>query len=145
MRIYPIICSALLIFISAGCSGKIAPEEEKAAINAADAWLAIVDSGAYEDSWRNAADFLKEAVAQDKWVETMTTVRKPMGALIWRKVKSTQYRTMMPQALKGRYLLIDYEASFANRKSVVESVTQMMGKDGKWRVGGYHLDEPGGK
>ena len=74
----------------------------------------------------------------------MEAVRKPMGSLVSRKVKSTQFRTMMPKVLKGKYLIIDYESSFSNRKSVVESVTQMMEKDGKWRVGGYHLDKPGG-
>ena len=132
----------MLILISAGCGGKITPEEESAAMDQAKAWLVLVDSEEYESSWREASDFLKQNVAEQKWVETLMTVRKPMGSIISRKVKSTQFRTMMPQALKGRYLIIDYRTSFSNRKSVVESITQMMGKDGKWRVAGYHLDEP---
>lgn len=145
MRNYRFIWIAMLIFIMGGCTGKITPEEEAAAIDAANAWLTLVDSEEYAASWREAADFLKEGVTRDKWLETMMAVRKPMGSLVSRKVKSTEYRTMMPQVLKGKYLIIDYRTSFSNKKSVAESVTQMMGKDGNWRVGGYHLDELGGK
>lgn len=145
MRNYRVVAGILLIFIITACSGKIAPEEEAVAIHAADEWLALVDSQEYAASWDRAADFLKAEVTQDKWLETMAAVRKPMGSLVYRKIKSTQFRTMMPKALKGKYLIIDYETSFSNKKSVVESITQMMGKDGIWRVGGYHLDQPGGK
>ncbi len=139
------IAISMLIFIGTGCTGKITPVEEAAAIDAADRWLTLVDSQEYEASWQEAADFLKEGVSRDEWLETMTAVRKPMGSLVSRKVTSTQFRTMMPQALKGRYLIIGYRTSFSNKASAAESVTQMMGKDGNWRVGGYHLDEPGGK
>jgi hypothetical protein len=141
MRKYRWICIFMLIFISAGCGGKITPEEKSAAMDQAKAWLVLVDSEEYETSWREASDFLKENVAEQKWVETMMAVRKPMGSVISRKVKSTQFRTMMPQALKGKYLIIDYQTSFSNKRSIVESITQMMGKDGKWRVAGYHLDK----
>ena len=136
------ICIIMLIFISAGCGEKITPEEESAAMDQAKAWLVLVDSEEYETSWREASDFLKENVAEQKWVETLMAVRKPMGSIISRKVKSTQFRTMMPQALKGKYLIIDYQSTFSNKRSIVESITQMMGKDGKWRVAGYHLDKP---
>ena len=77
----------MLIFISAGCGGKITPEEESAAMDQAKAWLVLVDSEEYETSWREASDFLKENVAEQKWVETMMAVRKPMGSIISRKVK----------------------------------------------------------
>jgi ribosomal protein S17E len=142
MRSHLWICIAMLIFISTGCGGKLTAEEESDAIVKAKQWLVLVDSEDYEASWRDAADFLKENVTEQKWLESMKAVRKPMGSLVSRKVKSTQFRTMMPQALKGKYLIIDYQTSFSNKKSVVESITQMMGKDGKWRVAGYHLDEP---
>jgi len=144
MRNYRVIWISALIFLIAGCSGKITAEEESAAINAADKWLVLVDSGTYGESWHESADFLKEEVSQDKWMETMTAVRQPMGSLVSRKIKSTKFRTMMPKALKGKYLIIDYETSFSNNKTVVESVTQMMGKDGRWRVAGYHLDQSAG-
>lgn len=137
-----LICFAILVLIIS-CSGdKITPQQESAAVDKAGQWLALLDSGDYNASWREAAEFLQGKVTEQKWVETMTTVRKPMGSLLSRKVKSTHFRTMMPEALKGKYLIIDYKSSFANRKAVVESVTQMMEKDGSWRVAGYHLDEP---
>lgn len=137
---YRLICIAILVFICAGCGKDISSHERTAAIEKADAWLTLVDSGEYKASWRAAADYLKGNVDEQKWVQTMTTVRKPMGALLARKIKSTQYRTMMPHSLKGKYLIIDYKSSFSNKKAVVESITQMMEKDGNWRVAGYHTD-----
>ncbi len=117
-------------------------QEQSAVVDQAEQWLALVDSGNYDASWREAAEYLKGNVTEQKWLQTMTTVRKPLGTLVSRKLKSTRYRTMLPQALKGRYLIIDYQSSFSNKKAAVESITQMMQKDGTWRVAGYHLDEP---
>lgn len=142
MRNYRLICIAVWILICSGCGEQMTAQEQSAVVDQAEQWLALVDSGNYDASWREAAEYLKGNVAEQKWLQTMTTVRKPLGTLVSRKLKSTRYRTMLPQALKGRYLIIDYQSSFSNKKAAVESITQMMQKDGTWRVAGYHLDEP---
>jgi ribosomal protein S17E len=41
--------------------------------------------------------------------------------------------------LNGVYVVIEFESSFENKKSAVETVTPMMDKDGKWRVSGYYI------
>ena len=140
MRNLWIFCLVLLILTHAGCTSKISPEEEAAAVDGARQWLAMIDAEDYQAGWRQAAAFLKEKVSEDQWVKSMTTVRKPMGAVTSRKVKTTQFRTMMAQALKGEYLVIEFQTSFAHRTGLTESVTQMKEKDGVWRVGGYHLN-----
>ena len=69
----------------------------------------------------------------------MQAVREPLGKLISRKVKTKAYRTSLPGAPDGEYVVIEFETSFENKKVAVETVTPMMGKDGAWRVSGYYI------
>jgi hypothetical protein len=69
----------------------------------------------------------------------MQAVRKPLGKLVSRKVKSTSYKTFFPGAPDGQYVVIEFETSFENKKSAIETVTPMMDNDGKWRVSGYYI------
>lgn len=132
---------ALVIAVSMalGCSSELDPDQKNAAIDAAHHWLGIVDAKAYDESWQASAEFLKTSVSRDQWVEAMEQVRTPMGNLVSRKMTKTEYRTMLPKALKGQYLIIKFDTSFSGKTSVGESVTQMLEDDGSWRVGGYHL------
>ena len=38
---------------------------------------------------------------------------------------------------QGKYVVLRYEASFANRASASETVTMMADSDGAWRASGY--------
>jgi len=115
------------------------PEAEKAALQAADAWLQLVDSGRYTKSWEEAAEYFKNAVPQDIWQRSTEAFRKPLGKLASRKLKSTQYTTSAPGAPDGEYVIIQYNTSFENKESAIETVTPMLDKDGKWRVSGYFI------
>jgi len=132
--------AALIVFSTWGCSSKLDSAQETAAIDAAATWLAILDSGDYEGSWVSAATFLKSSVSKEDWIRAMENARKPLGALVSRKISETKHRTLLPKALKGQYLIIEYDTDFANRSSAGESITQMQEKDGTWHVGGYHLN-----
>ena len=114
-------------------------EAEKQAVAAAESWLALVDDGKYGESWDAAADYLKNAVTKDAFVKSLTAVRKPLGKLKSREVKSTDYRTSLPGAPDGEYVVIQLKTSFENKKSAVETVTPMLDKDKKWRVSGYYI------
>ena len=41
-------------------------KKEIAAVAAAEQWLLLVDEGKYDQSWREAAEYFKNAVSQDK-------------------------------------------------------------------------------
>ncbi len=115
------------------------PEAEKAALQAADVWLQLVDTGQYAKSWEQAAAFFRNAVPQDNWQRSMGVFRKPLGELVPRQLKSTRYTTSTPGAPDGEYVIIQYNTSFENKKSAIETVTPMVDKDGKWRVSGYFI------
>jgi len=131
--------SLIAIVSCFGCSSAGNSQVENAAVDAAKAWLSIVDGGNYADSWVEASVLFKGSVQQTQWVETMETARKPFGKNLSRKLKSASYTTTLPGAPDGEYVLIQFESSFENKKSAVETITPMMDKDGKWRVSGYFI------
>ena len=112
---------------------------EKAALNSAEKWLNLVDNGSYEKSWDEGAEFLKNAVSKEKWLESMKAFREPLGKLISRTVISKQYTTSLPGAPDGEYVVIQFETSFGNKEAAIETVTPMLDKDGTWRVSGYYI------
>lgn len=136
-KIAGLITLALLLGTVA-CTGKQA-EKEKAAIAEAEKWLALVDEGNYVGSWQASAEFFRNAVKQDQWAQAAQSVRKPLGKLLARKVKLASYKTALPGAPDGEYVVITFAASFANKKSATETVTPMRDKDGYWRVSGYYI------
>ena len=118
----------------AGDAGK-----ETAAVSAAEKWLAAIDAGQYAASWNEAAEFFKNAVKPEQWEQSMQAARKPLGKLLSRKVQTKIYRTSLPGAPDGEYVLIKFETSFENKNKAIETVTPMMDKDGTWRVSGYYI------
>ena len=114
-------------------------KKTKAAEDAAEAWLRFVDSGDYSQSWMDASSLFKSQVTEKEWEQQIQAARGPLGALISRKLRSAQFKTKLPGAPDGQYVVIQYDSSFANKKSAVETVTPMLDKDGKWRVAGYFI------
>jgi Protein of unknown function (DUF4019) len=114
-------------------------KELASALSAANKWLALVDQERYAKSWKEAADMFRDTVQYDLWVASMKALRKPLGKLISRTVKTEIYKTSLPGAPKGQYAVIEFKSSFENLKTAVETVTPAMGKDGVWRVAGYFI------
>ncbi|MEJ2724517.1 MAG: DUF4019 domain-containing protein [Deltaproteobacteria bacterium] len=110
-----------------------------AGLSAAEKWLALVDEDRYAESWNEAAEYFKGAVEQEEWQESLQSVRKPFGEVISREVKTRSYLTSLPGAPDGEYVVIQFETSFENKKSAVETVIPMKDGDGRWRVSGYFI------
>ena len=127
--------SLILVSVASGAD----VTQKKDALNAAENWLALIDKGEYVESWKEAAEYFKTAVSQDQWVNLLQAVRKPLGKLNSRTMKSKTYKTSLPGAPDGEYMVIQFTTSFENKKSAIETVTPMKDKDGKWRVSGYFI------
>jgi len=112
---------------------------EEAAVAASQAWLSLVDQGNYSGSWEEAAEYFRAAVTVEQWKRSMVAFRSPLGRVVSRKLKSTYYTSTLPGAPDGEYVVIQFETSFENKKSVIETVTPMLDTDGKWRVSGYYI------
>jgi Protein of unknown function (DUF4019) len=112
---------------------------KQAATAAALKWLTEIDNGQYGQSWQDAAVFFQNAVSQQKWESALAAVRKPLGDLGSRNLTSAQYATQLPGAPDGQYVVMQFNSSFANKKSAVETVTFMLEKDGPWKASGYYI------
>jgi Protein of unknown function (DUF4019) len=135
----PIIVLSLVVGLMCHSSLMAGPAEERAGLDSAGAWLTLVDAGQYDKSWDQAASLFKESLSKDQWVQSLKTVRTPLGKVISRTSASTTYATSLPGVPDGKYVVIKYDTSFENKKSAVETVTPMLDKDGKWRVAGYFI------
>jgi hypothetical protein len=138
VRKIPVLVIVVLILSAlpavAGSSEKV-----KAAVISAEKWLGLVDSEKYAESWKESAELFKNAIKQEQWKQSLEAVRKPLGKLVTRKIKTKTYKTSLPGAPDGEYVVIQFETSFQNKKSAIETVTPMKDKDGKWRVSGYYI------
>ena len=114
-------------------------QKEAAALSVAQKWLVMIDGEEYSGSWKEAAELFKNAIQPRQWEQSMNAVRKPLGKVISRKVRTKTYMTALPGAPDGEYVVIQFDTSFENKKVAVETVTPVMGKDGFWRVSGYYI------
>ncbi len=111
----------------------------EAARKGAESWLAVVDKGDYAGSYDGAASIFKLAITKKDWLQKVRAARSLMGKVISRKLKRAQYKTSLPGAPDGKYVVIQYDTSFANKRSAVETITPTLDKDAKWRVSGYFI------
>jgi len=144
---------------AAASKGPASPAE-KAAVSAAEAWLAGIDAGAYAQSWKDAHTIVQGTVTEQSWGAAMEKFRKPLGALVSRKLKSAQSAASFPRAigrhydavlqffssdvgprttsvLEGNYVVIQFDTSFAAKKSAVEAVTLRLDINGEWKAARY--------
>ena len=135
---YILICSFILMsaFLQPLWADSI---KELNAQKASDVWLSMVDKGRYSESWQNTSSYFKNAVDENQWEKSLTSVRKPLGKVLSRKAISQNYTKTLPGAPDGEYVVIQYETSFENKASAIETVTSSLGKDGIWRVSGYYI------
>ena len=142
MRTHSIVLGSIFVLLfnfvttTVRAADQVAVDE---ATKAADRWLKLVDNGDYKQSWMTASTIFKNAVTEAQWARQVGSVRKPLGALVSRKLKSAQYATILPGAPDGKYVVIQYDSVFQNKSAAVETVTPMLDKDGQWRVSGYFI------
>lgn len=136
MRRYTICMFVLCLSLWVGYAA--AQDQDKAVATAAENWLSLIDAGNYSKSWREAAEYFRNAVSEEKWVHSLKAVRSPLGRLINRKVKSMSYATSLPGAPDGEYAVIQFETSFEYKQAAIETVTPMF-ENGAWRVSGYYI------
>ena len=111
-------------------------------------WLAIVDSGKYAESWETAAACFQNNISKEEWVAQLEKVRRPLGKVISRKLRSITYsysRKMrsLKDAAVGTRLETKFNTSFDGLLAAVETSTCSKQPDGSWRITGYHIRPAG--
>ena len=73
-------------------------QAEEFGLSAAKSWLALVDAGAYGESWDMSAQLFRGAITRQQWEQAVAGVRVPLGAVVERAVKS---KTISPIRISG--------------------------------------------
>lgn len=103
---------------------------------AALAWLALVDSGGYAESFEAASPHVREKATLAQWIAGLERMRGPLGPLVSRRLER---QTLLPEVLdgpKGHYIALLYTSRFERAERAGERVTCFADASG-WRVLGY--------
>ncbi len=119
---------------------EINPVINKEAVDFAEKWLKIIDSGNYKESWEYTADFFRKRMSKEQWIESLKTSRKPLGKLLSRSFESNFYFTSgLPAAPDGDYIVLQFSTSFKKKKETNEALLLFLDSKGEWRVCGYSI------
>lgn len=133
----------IYLFIFIICSFSLAQTKdapEKLAQNVAEAWMPLWDSGKYDESYEELAEFTKKSIDKRKWFVYWTAVRKPLGELKSRKLVKAEYIMSLEGSPDQEGVILRYKSSFEKKNSVLETFGLMREKNGVWRVGHYLTD-----
>src|SRR5262245_38200955 len=112
-------------------------DKEKMLKDAADAWVKLVDAGDYGKAYDELAEAGKKEIKRDDFIRSTESLRKFLGKLQTRKLKSVEFATNPPGPPAGEYSAVQYGTSFEN-KTVIEAVAFRF-DEGKWGVIGYFV------
>jgi hypothetical protein len=112
--------------------------EEQTAERQALGFLGYLDQGRYADSYAYTGMLLRAQLDRDAFAKQLEKARASTGELVSRELIDASYSNTVPGAPRGQYVVLHYNASFANRQEAVETLTLSLAK-GYWRVDGYYL------
>lgn len=130
--------ASIVVIAALAAGAAYAGSRESAAIEATNEWLALVDAGDFRTSWERSASLFRDAVPASEWAAAVAAARRPFGKFISREVLSAEFKSTLPGAPDGQYVVIQYRSVFENKRAAVETVTPMR-EDDAWRVSGYYI------
>ena len=105
---------------------------------AAKQWLLYVDGGDYVKSWDRAGNPFKAQFTAPFLHAKFGPVREPLGAIMQRKLFNVTYSNIAPGLPEGKYAVVQFSSSFANKAAAGETVWLDM-EDNRWSVIGYFI------
>lgn len=112
--------------------------EEKQAVRAASAWLGLIDSGDYAQSWQEASTTVQKAVSRDHWVQSIHKVRSNYGDLVARTKPVVARVKELPGMRDGDYYVLQFKTTFRHKKAGTEIVSLEKRGDA-WKPLGYFI------
>ena len=103
-----------------------------------EAWLRLIDSGKYADSWKEASTYFRARVSEKAWVTMVQGARSTFGTRLSRKLQNITFTKTLPGAPDGSYAVMVFQTSFQNKANAAEQLTVMADGD-QWRAAGYFI------
>ena len=102
---------------------------------AARDWLALVDAGRWEESWRGTGAQFRALNSVEAWTRASEEMRRQVGAMQSRTDLSVESVPVPPAGAE----VVKFRTRFANRPDAVETVT-LAREDGAWKVVGVWVE-----
>lgn len=132
--------AALTVLALAGLSVSAAVSPLTEAREAALRWLALIDEGAYGESWEQAATLFRIGVGKENWQRAVGSARREIGKSLVRQFKSATFTRGLPGAPEGEYVIVQFTSQYENKASALETVSMTREPDGVWRVAVYNIN-----
>jgi len=118
----------------------LADDSSQQATDSAKTWLALLDTGQYEQSWTDASTAFKGVVNQPQWVGMVKPVREPLGAVVSRNLDppGVEFMKTLPNGVVGDFAIVHFATKFAKGGDMKETVILMM-DGGAWKVAGSFI------
>jgi Protein of unknown function (DUF4019) len=129
---------ALVLGLFLSVSAVAAADQSQDVTDAAKAWLSLIDSGQYEQSWNDAGKLFQAHVTDAQWSGQVKAVRDSLGAVETRNPPAVRFATSLPGVPDGQYAILQFHTKFAHKADATESVTMMM-DNGAWKLAGYFI------
>ena len=114
---------------------------EEAAQKVAEAWLPLLDSGRYAESWEPLSAKVKNEFGKRQWEIGMMGFRKPLGELKSRRLGQVIYIKSLPGYPGREGAIVRFDSVYEKRMSVIELVGVIHDDDGGWRVLMYDIPD----
>lgn len=112
--------------------------EQKAQV-AAEHWLVHMDAGDSNAAWTDASSTFRAAVTRSQWAEAVGRVQGSLGRPVTRSLATAEYKSELPGAPDGHYVILTYNTRFEHKANGTETVVPELEEDGGWRVSGYFV------
>lgn len=127
-----------VLLLSTAVVASAAPGEADG-VQAAQAWVKLLDDGQYGASWDAAAGLFKGAITRPDWEKKAAAARAPLGKVLSRKLVSKQLVSSLPGAPDGTYVVVVYETRFEHKERATETVTVALDSGERFRGAGYFI------
>lgn len=127
---------ATTIILAASASANEA--RTRAAIDAASAWLALLDAGKSAEAYAAAGADFRSTVSAEAWTDVVKSRAAELGEVQARQPAKVNYFPAPEGAEAGDWVMIKFVSAFANRGQVSETVTVVRYPEA-WGVSGYYI------
>ena len=107
---------------------------ETAVTDASRQWMALLDAGDWEQSYRATSKAFRSINTLEKWAEVSRQVRTPLGAMQSRALVTADYAPT-PQG----YWIVKFRTDYAGKPGAIETLS-LVNEDGGWKVTGIMID-----
>lgn len=111
----------------------------KAAGNASQSWLALVDKQQYAEAWEQSSSLMKNTLDVDSWKQIMLHSRELLGVVESREIADERVAKDPKGLPPGDYMVLFYKTAFKNKVNAYELVTLFF-ENGVWRVVTYQVN-----